>query len=317
MDAGVTTVTTVATSPALDGLELVTKFGGDANAAIAPSISAEWSPGLGSAVGRIIGGATGSTNLVPVMRPSVLGKTFVYDPAPKRYVVAPERSGAPANGVRFVLYAKLPNGDPDVAREIGHADLTDERRSAPSVAGVRLVAVTEGITRLDYSVQITVPGKAPRFIVAGFIADANDRLEFAVTASEAIVGGGLATVEATIVAVGHDFEVNASVTGKPGEDHGDGEVELTVESSHDRIDVDAATVNGRLDATFTVNGVLFARARGNPRSPEITGADGRSLTEREMHVLAHIVEMSEDVFEFVCDVVEPAGKLLLLAVALE
>jgi hypothetical protein len=317
VDAGLTTVTRVAGSAALEGLQLVTKFGGEANATIAPAISADWSPGLGAALGRIIGGAAGTTNLVPVMRPSVLGKTFVYDPAHGKYVVAPDRHGAPANGVRFVLYAKRANGDPNVEREIGHADLTDENRSAPSVAGVRLVAVTEGITRLDYSVQVTVPGQSPRFIVAGFIADGSDRLDFSVTASESIVGGGVATVDARIIAVGHDFEVNAKVTGKPGEDHGDGEVELSVESSTDRIEIDAATVNGRLDATFTVNDALFARARGNPKSPEITGADGRSLTEREMLVLAHIVEMSEDVFDFVCDVVEPAGKLLLLAIVLE
>jgi hypothetical protein len=317
VEAGVATVTKVAASPALEGLDLVTRFGGDASASLAPSLSAQWSPGLGVAVGRIVAGATsGATYFVPVMRPSVLGKTFVYDPARQKYVSS-DRSGAPANGVRFVLYAKAPNGEPNVGREIGHADLTDEARALPSVAGVKLVAVTEGVTRLSYSVDVTLPGQAPRFVVQGFLVEDGDRLDFTVTASEEVLGGGLATVDANLVAVGQDFEVNARVTGTPREDHGDGEVDLTVASSTDRIVVDATTVNGRLDATFTVNGALLARARGNPKHPEITGADGKLLPKEEMLVLAHIVEMSEDVFDFVCELVEPAGVLLLVALGLE
>ncbi|MEO8621564.1 MAG: hypothetical protein ABI625_10895 [bacterium] len=41
----------------------------------------------------------------PGIPPGVLGQTFVYDPTSKLYVVDQHATGAPANGVRFVLYA--------------------------------------------------------------------------------------------------------------------------------------------------------------------------------------------------------------------
>jgi hypothetical protein len=315
VESGAAAVERVATSSALSGLQLLTRFGVDG--AVSSVTSSQGAPGLEAAVQRIVTSATSTgTYLIPLMRPSVLGKTFVFDPVLKRYVPDPTRTGAPANGVRFILYAETASGDPIVGREIGYADLTDEKRSSPSVAGVKLVVVTDGITRLNYSVDVTSLALPTSFVVQGFIIDGDDRLDFSVAASSAILGGDEYTVDATFTAPKQGFEVKAKVTAKRGQPEGDGTIDLTITSASDKVVVDAVTVNGKLDATFTVNGQLLARATGDPKHPDIRGEGGRALTPEELRAVAKIVEMSDAIFDLLHDLSEPAWKLLLIAITL-
>ena len=317
VEAGVAAVEKVAASSALSSVQMLARFGGDLGAASSQLASPELSPGLGQAVRVITQSAVDAgTFLVPVMRPSVLGKTFVYDATQKKYIISPTRTGAPANGVRFVLYDETPSGDPIVGREIGYADLTDEKRTSPNVASVKLVAVTGGITRLSYSFDLAVAGALPSISVQGYMVDGDDRLDFTVSAGSTMLVGGKATVQATITAPKQGFSVTAKLTGIAGQDLGDGDIDLTISSATDKIVVDAAVVSGNLDATFTVNGKLFARATGNPKSPDIRGEGGRALTEEELRGLGRIVDMSHAIFKFVEELVAPAGKLLLFALGL-
>jgi hypothetical protein len=134
MDAGVAVVEKVAASSALSSVQLLARFAGGMTTSSRTG-TVESIRRLDEAT-RIIArsAVTAGAALVPVMQPSVLGKTFVYDPAQKRYIIDPARAGAPANGVRFILYDETSNGDPIAGREIGYADLTDDRRTSPNVA---------------------------------------------------------------------------------------------------------------------------------------------------------------------------------------
>ena len=96
-------------------------------------------------------------------------------------------------------------------------------------------------------------------------------------------------------------------------DRRNGEIDLVITSASDQLVVDAATVNGVLNATFTVNGTLFARATGSVESPVITGENGRALTPDELRALQEVVDIADAVFRLVDDLVEPAGRILLLA----
>src|SRR5947207_15996562 len=61
----------------------------------------------------------------PLLPDSLLGKTLAWTCTSQRYAVTGD-SGAPATGVRFVLYARAPDGPvacPAVA--LGHVDLFD------------------------------------------------------------------------------------------------------------------------------------------------------------------------------------------------
>jgi hypothetical protein len=314
VEAGVAAVQRVAASPMLGSLVATGRVAGSVSASASAS-AIEGANGLEDAVQRIAAATTGAgTALIPVMQPSVLGKTFVYDATRRTYVSDATRTGAPPNGVRFVLYETGGNGDPVPGREIGYADLTDERRSSPTTAGVRLVVVSGGVTHLDYAFDLTGSLDAATFVVQGFLSDGTERVDFSIRTSSQLFGrGGEASIDATLTVPRHDFTVTAKAEGIAGESNGDGKIDLTVTSGADQIVVNAETTEGQLDASFTVNGQLLATATGDPSAPVIRGESGRDLTTEELHALGAIVGMAGGLFQLVADLLAPAGVLLLIA----
>ena len=314
VEAGVSAVQRAAASPMLGSLVATGRVAGSASAS-ASAGAIEEANGLEDAVQRIAAATTGAgTALIPVMQPSALGKTFVYDASRRTYVPDATRTGAPPNGVRFVLYEAGGNGDPVPGREVGYADLTDERRSSPTTAGVRLVVVSGGVTHLDYAFDLTGSLDAATFDVQGFLSDGAERVDFSIRTSSQLFGrGGEASIDATLTVPRHDFTVMAKAEGIAGESNGDGKIDLTVTSGTDEIVVNAETTEGQLDASFTVNGQLLATATGDPSAPVIRGEGGRDLTTEELHALGAIVGLAEGLFQLVADLLAPAGVLLLIA----
>jgi len=315
VEAGVAAVERAAAAPVLRSLEVVARGAADVGATQSMVGRVQTGSRLETAV-RALAAATTDAGaaLIPIMQPSVLGKTFVYDPGTRTYVPDPSRTGAPPNGIRFVLYETTAAGEPILNSEAGYADLTDDNRSSATTAGVRLVVVIGGVTRLSYSFDLTGSFESAAFDVRGFLTDGSERLEFSIKTSQQLFGqGGTATLDATLTVPQHDFVVNAKAQGTAGESNGDGQIDLTIKSGADAIVVDAQTVEGQLDATFTVNGKLLATATGNPQSPTIQGEGGRELTEEELHALVAIVAMAGNLFTFVAGLLQPAGVLLLIA----
>lgn len=314
--AGVSAIEGITSSKALASMQAVARsMGVVGTSSIAQKIG---SGGLDVATRKLTTAAVDAgTALIPVMRSSVLGTTFVWDPSARKYVPDPARSGAPSNGVRFILYDVDPNEDPLAGNEIGYADLTDERRSSASSAGVRLEAVIGGVTKLAYSFDLTGSVQAAQFDVFGYIADGGDRLDFSIKTSQQLFGrGGKATLEAKLVVRQEDFEVTAKAEGVAGEENGDGKIDLTIRSKLDEVTVDAETRGGKLDATFNVNGQVLATATGDPKSPVIRGDGGRELTDEETQALGAIVGMADGIFKFVSQLLQPAGALLLIALGI-
>lgn len=316
VQSGLAVIERAANAQVLGSLRVVSRSLGAVGASAAPQ---SWSPGLEQAVMKLSAAASQTgTALIPVMQSAVLGKTFVWDPSVKKYVPDSARTGAPSNGVRFILYDVDPNENPLAGSEIGYADLMDERRSSASTAGIRLEVVTGGVTRLAYSFDLTGSLENAKFDVFGYITDGSDRLDFSIKTSQQLFGrGGKTTLEAKLVVAREDLEVTAKVAGNAGEEDGDGEVDLTIRSKLDEIVVDAETVRGELDATFTVNGQLLATATGNPKSPVLRGDGGRDLTDEESQAIGAIVEMAGGVFSFVSSLLQPAGVLLLIALGIQ
>jgi len=137
---------------------------------------------------------------VPVLPDTLLGKTFEWSPDSVRYLVT-TRSGAPLNGVRFILYAADPFGFPDPAHEVGSLDIIDH---APA-AGAQLEFVLRGVgdtpVYLDYTLTfLTGPsGSAVTVQASGFVSNgapgaAERRITFSlsITITETAGGGSLA-----------------------------------------------------------------------------------------------------------------------------
>ena len=252
--------------------------------------------------------------MVPVIKPSSLGRTYVYDPETRSYVVDPSRSDAPAGGVRFILYQLSAAGEPASDQPIGHADLTDVGAAEPDAAGLSLEVVANGITCLSYRFDLSGSIGGASVHVNGFMSDGTDRVNFDIVTTGQLFGqGGTATVDATLEVPGHDFQVAVSVSGPAGQAGGDGHLELQVSSGEDEIDVVADVASNQLEATFTVNGTLLATATGDPEHPVIQGEGGRELTVEEKTALGAIVGFADGVFGLIGDLLAPAGVLLLLA----
>lgn len=260
---------------------------------------------------------TQSPALIPIIRSSMLGKTMVYDAAAKKYVVAPDRTGAPANGVRFVLYENDASGQPNPAKEIGSADLTDEKAASPTTAGLRLKVVSNEKTYLDYSFDLSGSIGAATVAVKGFLSDGTERVNFELTTTGQLFGrGGTVSLDAKIEVPSQKFTVTAKVVGQAGETQGMGQVDLTVNAGSDVLVINAKGTPSEVDAKVTVNGKLFATIKGSPQSPVIKGEGGRDLTADELAALQAVFGFAEGVFKLIGDLLAPAGALLLLGLGI-
>ena len=265
---------------------------------------------------RLMATAASNVRLAsPALRPGSLGSTYIYDPAVRRYVVAPERSGAPANGVRFILYALNPvTHEPITAVEIGYADLIDEGVTRPTGIGLRLIVVSEGTTYLDYRVALDGSPTAGTLVVSGFVTDGEKRLVFHIAANGTSGPGGAA------MNVAFEFGVPArafSVVGALQAEHspsGDlGRINLVARSGETKIDVAITGDDRTVNATILVNDQIFATVTGDHHNPVIRGAGGRELTAEEVQALHGILGLVGGVFQLFANLLEPVAAILALS----
>ena len=319
VSANVTTIQRLAAVPILDSWVHVTDHLGQGTRTT-PGL-APTSDGASQLVNTIrrlaaITGTGRGIHLVPVIRPGAFGRTYVYDATAGQYVVDPDRAGAPVNGVRFVLYPTDGNGAIMPDTEIGYADLTDERAASTEVAGLRFKVVSGTTTVLDYAFEVGGLFVSPSIEIQGFISDGTDRVNFELsTQGPAWEIGGPFELEAELSVPSSGFTVTASLS-QVGVPDPVSDVELTIASGDDRLELSATTAMGQIDASVTVNGSVFATVQGSVANPTIAGEGGRELTQEEWSALARIVEFTGGVFALLGGLLAPAGPLLALGLGL-
>ena len=117
----------------------------------------------------------------PLISDSFRGKTLAFSCASQHYAVTAD-SGAPATGVRVVLYQRAPDGSIACpAAAIGQLDLFDV--SAPGTMAVRGVATGPGggAALVDYAISHNVADTQGVANATGFVSDGQQRLDFQVT----------------------------------------------------------------------------------------------------------------------------------------
>src|SRR5690606_38178459 len=156
--------------------------GGDEFLGIAERPSLRLSKAGSAAAGREVeaffrkGGSSAISASLASIPPEVAGKTYIYDSEASDWV-ASELTGAPANGVRFKLYATDAFGDLVLPLiETGHVDLTD--LSNGSTHRARLVAVSGSQTKADYTAEASGTGDDGNVSVAGFVGVGQNRVNF-------------------------------------------------------------------------------------------------------------------------------------------
>lgn len=254
---------------------------------------------------------------VPIISEQARGSTFVYDPETDRYRRDAARTGAPPNGVRFILYAPDAIGRPDVTAETGHADLLDMGGALPRSLSLRFVVTVDGIQRMDYTVTAGGSERAGAVGVAGFLRAERDVLAFNIVAQGRRDGETEVSEARFVVSMDErGFRATATQTGSNGPAGGVGEIELAVQHGQQSITVALSGSEAAVSGVFTVNGRVLASVSGLPESPVFLGVGGDPLGPDELRVLGHVMRLQGQVFDLFQTLMEPAADLIALGIGL-
>ena len=245
-------------------------------------------------------GGAGIQASVVAIPSEVAGKTFVWDESTNTYVVS-DLSGAPSNGVRFLLYAV----DPVTYRpvepvvETGYVDVIDQSTSA--LANVRIKVVEGDVTYLDYQVVASATTSSGLVTISGFAFNGTTRASFTLKNTVSENNGGIVIVlDYSLDVPSRNLSVdwtatiaNISLT--------DVVVTLDLAVSGPNGDVRLVGTSGVDGGTYTVkvNGDTFATITLTTSSLTITGAGGDPLTSDEAQALEMVFysyEASLDAF---------------------
>ena len=246
--------------------------------------------------------------------PESRGTTFEWlESDGEGFYAATEREGAPADGIRFILYERDEEGMPIVANEIGHVDLIDEGDDFDGLR-VRLSAVRNGEAFMDYRWEVA-EGEEGFFIrMGGYLRAGEDRLEFRMELSD--------DREENVERLSYSARIDNrrfAIAMDWMEDYGEdvesislfvthGRNSLFLESSVDR-SMESTTISGAV----ALNGEPFATFSGEPGSVTFMSARGDTLTEDEIQVLSRLRGLADEVWDRFEDRFEVSWRLMSLA----
>jgi hypothetical protein len=252
---------------------------------------------------------------IPLISDTNRGKTFVYDAVRHEWVIDPARTGAPANGVRFITYE--PKGaEPDPAKPIGHADLIDLGNTTAGIA-LRLVVAEGALTILDYQTTLEGSDGSGHVTVDGYIQNTRDKLDFDIDVHGQKSGGvERADVSFELGIAAREFRVIGDVQAEKQNGMESGAVDLSVRHGAHSFTVDIANNGGTLDGAIDLNSSPFAMVSGPAQQPVFKRPNGSDIGGAEALVLWHIFDVSEDVFDLFEDLIDPIANLVIWAAIL-
>jgi hypothetical protein len=220
-----------------------------------------------------------------------LGITFVWDLESQAYV-ASDLEGAPANGVRFLLYAVNPvTGQPaDPLNELGYVDVTDV--SSGSVIGTRVLVFADGVTYLDYTASGSGNETSGEVTVSGFASNGTTRANFTLRNTISQTANGLLlTLDYSLSIPSRGFEVSYTATfGNISPEQVVVTLDFTVSGRNG--DVNFTGTYGASGGSFSVkvNGSVFATVTLANGDPVISSATGTALTPQEEAALNAVLD---------------------------
>jgi hypothetical protein len=246
-----------------------------------------------------------------------LGKTFVWDTTAKGYV-ASDQPGAPANGVRFVLYAiseysidgSLPIQPSLPLTTLGYVDLTDRSAGSTSVLGITLVGTGGGaapVTYADYTLTGPADAVAATVTIAGYLSDGVNRLDLTSALTSTLGALGLHTT-ADVAAQDVHLVETASLAGELTADLA---LDLTLTSGGQTLRATGHFVGDTVLATaggsfaVTVDGRPFATVTLGPHGYSYTPAAGVTLSASDEHAIDQLIGTSFGLFGLVLELTIP------------
>jgi hypothetical protein len=235
------------------------------------------------------------------------GVTFVYNVDTDPWV-ASELTGAPSNGVRFLLYAVNPvTGLPiEPLVELGYADFTVTETATSGT--VHAIVVSGGVTYLDYAVTVAGGVSSATITIAGYATNGTDRVNFdlgTTLTGNQTDGFGMAIDYTLVVPTrgGFRMDIEASWPDIFAETV---TMDLEARGDHGTVSIEGSTTNGTGSFNVEVNGDLFAVITlTDGAAPTIVGAGGQPLTEAEQDAMWAIWYIFAQGFDFFEDLTDP------------
>ncbi len=253
---------------------------------------------LGQSMRAVYARGTSLPMLMANIPTEVLGTTFVYDPGSSQYV-ASDRTGAPTDAVRFILYDGI-----TTLNEVGYFDLTDKSNFGINPATIDVtfkVFITAASTTMpvvNYRVTGTVSDTGGTLLVTGYLSDGSAQLhfDFEVTGSDATgydAGFALSAGNLSVT-----LDISETTTGSQT-------LGASISAGSDEIKfIITIAANGDIQGgsgIFFNDGsgdVLVATFGGNIEQDNVTlnNAEGDPLTQQELVALANIFAAMEYAF---------------------
>ena len=259
------------------------------------------------------------SSMEPIFPSNLLGVTFEWGATEGHYVPT-ERTGAPADGIRFILYAidPLTRRPAQPLNETGFLDLTDEGDASATRLGV--YAESGGQALVDYFIEMTYQLLGEQDISAtltadGYISDGTERLDFALDEMATVLGSTQmisVDVDYRLSLAGENVSVETTLSTEL-DLSGEGSIEAATAGLTIRNGSDVAVLTMELAADNSLSGVLTYNGEpalyvsGTEGDPVFERADGEPLTSEDVAALLELYDLLGDVFDLGEHLFEPFG----------
>jgi hypothetical protein len=236
----------------------------------------------------------------------LLGTTYVWDEAGDAYV-ASDASGAPSNGVRFLLYAVDPvthlPAEPVV--QVGYVDVLDQ--STTTSTAMQLKVVSGSTVYLDYGISATGTESSGTVTISGFAFNGTTRADFNLKNTLTQNGSGvMLSLDYSLKVPARKLNLDWTATFA---NISESEVAVTLDLaiSGPNGSVRMVGTYGASGGTFTVkvNGSQFATITLEGSSALITSASGNPLTPEEEETLQTILDYYDQSLVAFADLLAP------------
>ena len=254
--------------------------------------------------GRVQGSLSASTAAIPS---EVAGKTFEYNGTG---YVATDRTGAPSNGVRFIIYAVNPVTFEPVSplQEVGYVQLTD--LSGTTTQAARVVVVSDNITYLDYTVTATATTTGGRITVVGYVTDGATRANVNLRSTVNQTAGLSMLYSIDVPQRDVSIDLTMTTTGLDPETAAVG-IDLGMNGPNGTVSMSGQFTAAGGTITVRVNGDVFANITSSGAGePTITGADGQPLSAEDEGTFQNIFALTGDAFVTFDVMLLPVGIFL-------
>jgi hypothetical protein len=235
----------------------------------------------------------------------VAGKTFVYDPSTIGYV-ASELTGAPADGVRFILYAVDPvtYAPVEPLTATGHVDLIDLSEGSTQAARVRVVSGST--TYVDYTASATTSSSSSRLTVIGMVTDGVHQANINLRSTFTFTTG--LTLTYSVDLPQRDVSIDLTIgSSDVGQENSPITVTLSMRGPNGTIGMSGQFTDTSGSLNITINGSAFAHVTTSGTSVTYTRHDGTPLSEEELQVLQRVFELQEQAFTSFDQMLAPVG----------